>query len=93
MQDAALLRSALMLTAMHFQWMRGTLGDMEETYLYHKVEAMRIVNDQLGDPVASSSDDCLYLVASLALSEVGFSYATLLTLPQEGNIIEGLNGY
>jgi hypothetical protein len=45
---------------------------MEETYLHHKVEAMRVVNNQLGDPVASSSDDCLYLVASLALSEVSF---------------------
>jgi len=43
---------------------------MEETYLYHKLEAMRIVNEQIADPVQSTSDGCLSLIAALALVEV-----------------------
>ena len=43
---------------------------MEETYLYHKLEAMRIVNEQIADPAQSTSDGCLSLIAALALVEV-----------------------
>ena len=44
--------------------------DMEETYLYHKLEAMRLVNEQIADPVQSTSDGCLSLIAALAMVEV-----------------------
>ena len=43
---------------------------MEETFLYHKLEAMRLVNEQIADPVLSLGDGCLSLIASLALVEV-----------------------
>lgn len=43
---------------------------MEETFLYHKLEAMRLVNEQIGDPAQSTSDGCLSLIAALALVEV-----------------------
>jgi len=44
--------------------------DMEETFLYHKLEAMRLVNEQIGDPAQSTSDGCLSMIAALALVEV-----------------------
>jgi hypothetical protein len=70
LQDPCLLRSALLVSAMHQARLRGEteLGDMEETYLYHKLEGMRIVNQGLGEQTAS--DGNLFLIAALALTEV-----------------------
>ena len=62
------------MTSLHYSWLSGTGSlhstDMEETYLYHKLEAMRQVNDTIGDPVQCTSDGCLALIAGLALAEV-----------------------
>lgn len=44
---------------------------MEEALLSHKLEAMRVVNAQIADPVLRTSDGCLSLIAALALVEVG----------------------
>ncbi|KAH8900934.1 hypothetical protein GQ53DRAFT_740762, partial [Thozetella sp. PMI_491] len=54
---------------MHYSWMEGSISSMEETYLYHKVEAMRLVNEQIGDPVLSTSDGCINTIAALAVTE------------------------
>lgn len=43
---------------------------MEEALLSHKLEAMRVVNAQIADPVLRTSDGCLSLIAALALVEV-----------------------
>ncbi|CAK7199404.1 hypothetical protein SEUCBS139899_002084 [Sporothrix eucalyptigena] len=70
MQDAGLFRSCLLLTAMHYSWIHGgSLGDVEETYLYHKVEAIRLVNENIGNP--ESSEMCANVIAALALAESG----------------------
>ncbi len=55
---------------MHYSWMEGSLDAMEETYLHHKLEAMRLVNEQIGDPVLSTSDGCINTITALALTEV-----------------------
>lgn len=62
------------MAAFHYSWLSGPNSlqttDMEETYLLHKLEAMRLVNEQLTDPVLCTSDSCLSLIAALALAEV-----------------------
>jgi hypothetical protein len=73
--DPSMMRSALLISAMHQAWLRGKdahseLGDMEETYLYHKVEAMRIVNQGIAEWERGGSDGDLFLIAALALAEV-----------------------
>ncbi|CAK7231482.1 hypothetical protein SCUCBS95973_007933 [Sporothrix curviconia] len=70
MQDPGLFRGCLLLSAMHYSWIHGgSLGDVEETYLYHKVEAIHLVNEKIGDP--ASSELCANVIAALALSESG----------------------
>lgn len=70
---------------MHYFWLNGSLGDMEETYLYHKVESMRLVNEHLGDPIGSTSDSCIYLIAALALAEV-CCLAQVVSSPEEYSV-------
>ncbi|KAL1905537.1 hypothetical protein Sste5344_008762 [Sporothrix stenoceras] len=69
LQDAGLFRGCILLTAMHYAWINGGLGDMEETYLYHKVEAIRMVNEHISDP--AWSELCANVIAALALAESG----------------------
>ncbi|KAM7187606.1 hypothetical protein V8F20_010890 [Naviculisporaceae sp. PSN 640] len=63
------------MAALHFSWMSptGSLAhsDMEETYLHHKLEAMRHVNELVADPQLCTSDDCIGLIAALAMAESG----------------------
>ncbi|KAK4192383.1 hypothetical protein QBC35DRAFT_248408 [Podospora australis] len=66
------------MTALHHSWLSSTTNalaksypDMEETYIYHKIEAIRLVNEQITNPNMCTSDDCLSLIAGLALAESG----------------------
>ena len=74
LSDPGTFRACLLMTTLNYSWLSGPGSlqstDMEETYLYHKLEAMRIVNEQIADPVQSTSDGCLSLIAALALVEV-----------------------
>lgn len=75
LSSPATFRACLLMTSLNYSWLSapGSLHttDMEETYLHHKLEAMRLVNEQLGDPAQSISDGCLSLIAALALVEGG----------------------
>ena len=70
------------MTALNISWLSGPgslqTTDMEETYLFHKLEAMRLVNEQIADPAQSTSDGCLSLIASLAYVEVGIPFLLLI---------------
>lgn len=74
------------MTALHFSWMSpsGSLAhaDMEETYLHHKLEAMRHVNELVADPQLCTSDDCIGLIAALAMAEVCLSTPTSFQYPR-----------
>ncbi|KAK3346100.1 hypothetical protein B0T25DRAFT_483723 [Lasiosphaeria hispida] len=74
LSDPGTFRACLLMTALNYSWLSGGSlrnTDMEETYLYHKLEAMRIVNEQIADPAKCTSDGCLALIAALALVESG----------------------
>ncbi|EPE04169.1 zinc c6 finger domain protein [Ophiostoma piceae UAMH 11346] len=67
--NTGLARSCLLLSAMHYAWVHGSLGDAEETFLYHKGEAIREINLHISSPAAS--DMCANTMAALALAETG----------------------
>lgn len=60
------------MSALHYSRISGGLREfeMEETYLYHKLEAMRTLNSKVTDLETCTSDGCLSLIAGLALAEV-----------------------
>ncbi|KAK4213145.1 hypothetical protein QBC37DRAFT_423604 [Rhypophila decipiens] len=70
-----IFRAGILLTALHYSWISpsGSLAhsDMEETYLYHKLEAMRHVNELVADSQTCTTDDCIGLIAALAMAESG----------------------
>ncbi len=74
LSDPCTFRACLLMTALNYSWLSrpGSLhsADMEETYLHHKLEAMRLVNERISDPVQGRTDGCLSLISALALVEV-----------------------
>ena len=78
MSGSGTFRACILLAAMHLSWMEGYLGSMRETYLHHKLEAMRLVNEQISDPVLSTSDGCINTIAALAITEVSLGDAFTL---------------
>ncbi|KAI0911884.1 hypothetical protein F4824DRAFT_485283 [Ustulina deusta] len=63
------LHAALLLTTLHWAWHTGDVEQFRVPYLYHKVQAIRFVNEQLQDPERAASDGTIAVVASLAVME------------------------
>ncbi|KAI1810981.1 hypothetical protein GGS20DRAFT_579453 [Poronia punctata] len=63
------LHASLLLTTLHWAWYTGDVGQFRVPYLYHKVQAIRFVNDQLQDPETAASDSTIAVVAALAVME------------------------
>lgn len=63
------LHAALLLTTLHWAWHTGDVEQFRVPYLYHKVQAIRFVNEQLQDLEAAASDATIAVVASLAVME------------------------
>ncbi|RYC59119.1 hypothetical protein CHU98_g7081 [Xylaria longipes] len=64
------LHAALLLTTLHWAWHTGDVEQFRVPYLYHKVQAIRFVNEQLQDLETAASDGTIAVVASLAVMEV-----------------------
>ncbi|KAI0199569.1 hypothetical protein F4808DRAFT_208887 [Astrocystis sublimbata] len=63
------LHAALLLTTLHWAWHTGDVEQFRVPYLYHKVQAIRFVNEQLKDLESAASDGTIAVVASLAVME------------------------
>ncbi|KAI0816603.1 hypothetical protein GGR55DRAFT_686123 [Xylaria sp. FL0064] len=63
------LHAALLLTTLHWAWHTGDVEQFRIPYLYHKVQAIRFVNEQLQNPESAASDGTIAVVASLAVME------------------------
>ncbi|KAI8954540.1 hypothetical protein F4801DRAFT_587354 [Xylaria longipes] len=63
------LHAALLLTTLHWAWHTGDVEQFRVPYLYHKVQAIRFVNEQLQDLETAASDGTIAVVASLAVME------------------------
>lgn len=68
--NAATFRSFLLIAGIHHVWAGGSLQAIEETMLHHKLEAIRVVNGMIGDPLLSQSDTCISAMVGLAMVEV-----------------------
>ncbi|KAL7928194.1 hypothetical protein V8C35DRAFT_285445 [Trichoderma chlorosporum] len=69
MHDAATFRSFILIAGIHHVWSGGSLQSIEETMLHHKLEAIRVVNGMIGDPLLCQSDACITSMAGLAMVE------------------------
>ncbi|KAI0480082.1 hypothetical protein GGR56DRAFT_252573 [Xylariaceae sp. FL0804] len=63
------LHAALLMTTLHWAWCNGDVEQFRVPYLYHKLQAIRFVNEQLQHPETAAHDGTIAAVASLALVE------------------------
>ncbi|KAH8659864.1 hypothetical protein BX600DRAFT_466841 [Xylariales sp. PMI_506] len=68
-QEPTALRSTLIIAAIHYSWAAGTLNEFQQTFLYHKGETLRLVNEWLQKPDISQSSTIMKLIASLSIIE------------------------
>ena len=68
--DPAVLHATLCCSAAHYTLLGGGNGCIPLEYYYHKGEAIRLINERLGDPVRRTSDGTLAAIACLASLEV-----------------------
>ncbi|KAL7965564.1 hypothetical protein HDV63DRAFT_414109 [Trichoderma sp. SZMC 28014] len=67
--NAATFRSFLLIAGIHHVWAGGSLQEIEETMLHHKLESIRLVNGMIGDPILNQSDTCISAMVGLAMVE------------------------
>ncbi|UKZ74836.1 hypothetical protein TrVFT333_002506 [Trichoderma virens FT-333] len=75
MQNAATFRSFLLIAGIHHVWSGGSLESIEETMLHHKLEAIRVVNGMISDPLLCRSDACITSIVGLAMVEAALGDA------------------
>ncbi|KAK8082358.1 hypothetical protein PG996_001139 [Apiospora saccharicola] len=63
------LHGALLMTTLQWAWTTGDGEQFRIPYLYHKLQAVRFVKEQLADPEMAVNDGTVAAVASLALVE------------------------
>lgn len=73
-QEPSALRSAMLIAGLHYSWQKGSLQDFESTYLYHKGECIRLVNNWVNDFDTRATADCMQLISTLVLAEVNRSH-------------------
>ncbi|ETS80595.1 hypothetical protein PFICI_08124 [Pestalotiopsis fici W106-1] len=67
------LHAALLMTSLQWTWSTGISEQIQVSYLYHKLQAIRFVNDQLAKSEPGVEDGVIAAIASLALVEVSLS--------------------
>ena len=70
-QEPSALRSAMLIAGLHYSWQKGGLKEFESTYLFHKGECIRLVNDWVREFDTRATADCMQLISTLVLAEVG----------------------
>jgi hypothetical protein len=58
------------MAAMHYSWLRRSYKDIEEAYLFHKLEIIRAVNKSLSDSAPASETGIIEAINSLSFAEV-----------------------
>nr|CEG03931.1 unnamed protein product [Fusarium acuminatum CS5907] len=68
LHNAGTLHNVILIAALHYVWKTGHLGPFEATFLYHKIESIRMINTWLN----SDSHDrllCLKHITTLCFTE------------------------
>ncbi|KAI2639976.1 hypothetical protein GGS21DRAFT_537770 [Xylaria nigripes] len=69
LSSPAYLHVALLMTAIKYTWDTGSMDQIKKSFLHHKLEAIKFVNEQLQDPIAAAADCTIASIAALALAE------------------------
>lgn len=59
------------MTAIKYTWDTGSMDRIKKSFLHHKLEAIKFVNEQLQNPGMAATDCTIASIAALALAEVG----------------------
>lgn len=70
LSNPACLHVALLMTAIKFTWDTGSMERIKKSFLHHKLEAIKFVNEQLQNPRIAATDCTIASIAALALAEV-----------------------
>jgi len=60
------------MTAIKYTWDTGSMDRIKKSFLHHKLEAIKFVNEQLQNPGMAATDCIIASIAALALAEVSF---------------------
>lgn len=74
--DVVLIHIAIFLSANHWVRLGGNPSTVKSALYYHKVEAIRIINERLRDPATAKEDSTVGAVAAITLAEVRYSLET-----------------
>ena len=75
MQNRTLFRSLLLLAGLHYSWNTGHLREYEATYLLHRIESLRAINDFIKDTNRDPRElrAQLGVIATLCLTDVSLA--------------------
>ncbi|KAI1737614.1 hypothetical protein F4680DRAFT_209345 [Xylaria scruposa] len=69
LSNPACLHVALLMTAIKYTWDTGSMDRIKKSFLHHKLEAIKFVNEQLQNPRNAATDCTIASIAALALAE------------------------
>jgi hypothetical protein len=58
------------MTAIKYRWDTGSMDRIKKSFLHHKLEAIKFVNEQIQNPKMAATDCTIASIAALALAEV-----------------------
>jgi hypothetical protein len=68
--DAICYHNALVMAAMHYSWLRGSYKEIEEMYIFHKLEIIRAVNESISETAPMARTGIVEAITSLSFAEV-----------------------
>jgi hypothetical protein len=68
--DTVLMHAAIILSAYHWVRLGGNPDTVVLALYHHKVEAIRIINERLGDPAKATLDGTVGAIAVMTIAEV-----------------------
>ncbi|KAI1499848.1 hypothetical protein F5X99DRAFT_419633 [Biscogniauxia marginata] len=79
-----LLHFALLLSSIRWTWDMGSMLRIRKSYLHHKLEAIKFVNEQLQDPKTALADSTIASIVGLALAESALGNRDIATAHMNG---------
>jgi hypothetical protein len=68
--DVVVMHTIIILAANYWVRITGNLAPVAFSLAHHKVEAIRAINERLGDQVQATMDSTVAAVAAMSLAEV-----------------------
>jgi hypothetical protein len=61
------------MAAMHYSWLCGSYEEIEETYIFHKLEIIRAVNESISKSAPMTEIGIVEGINSLSMAEVCYA--------------------